>query len=72
MSSQFTVEDKVVTLEHCLVFVAIPLSIYRPDTPVASIIVVISGSTSRSADDNTMYSASAVLIVISVCNELRQ
>ena len=44
----------------------------RGNTVLISSIIVIIGSTSQSVDDNAMYSASAVLRAISVCNELRQ
>ena len=44
----------------------------RGNTLLISSIIAISSNTSRKADDNAMYSASAVFRKISVCNELRQ
>ena len=42
------------------------------NTLLISSIIVISGNTSRKADDNAMSSASVVLRAIPVCNKLRQ
>ena len=44
----------------------------RVNTSFISPIIVIRGNTCLSAEDNTMYSASAVLSAIYVCRELRQ
>ena len=44
----------------------------RGNTSFLSSIIVIRGNTYLSAEDNAMYSSSAVLGAISVCRELRQ
>ena len=44
----------------------------RGNTLIISSIIVIRDNTCLSAEDNAMYSASAVLRAISVCRELRQ
>ena len=44
----------------------------RGNTSFISSIIVIRGNTCLSAEDNAVYSASAVLSTISVCRELRQ
>ena len=46
--------------------------IRRGNTLLISSIIVISGNTSCKADDNSMYSAPAVLRAIFVCNEMRE